>query len=319
MAGVRVPLSAAGRSRFGLTWWGRAWVQALEGRSAISEGRLSRGRTYARRGAARTILVEPGRVRASVQGSDPKPYVVRVGLPVLGAAEWERLLDTVAAQAGHMAALLDGELPVGLADDAEQADVQLLPGRGELTATCSCPDPVVPCKHAAAVTYLVADALDRDPFLLLLFRGRDRETILKELRVRRGGEAGPADAAGSRGDEGVLASEAFARTPAPLPVPPLPGARPGRPAPPTGPAPPGLDIAELTALATDAAAHAHELATGAGEGGLDLDFDADLGRFASAMFTRAGEMANLVHRAGVDLADLVTRARAWREAHPTHE
>ena len=40
---------------------------------------------------------------------------------------------------------------------------------------CSCPDSEVPCKHLAATFYLLAEAFDEDPFLILRWRGRDRE------------------------------------------------------------------------------------------------------------------------------------------------
>ncbi|QBI52069.1 hypothetical protein EKD16_01260 [Streptomonospora litoralis] len=46
-----------------------------------------------------------------------------------------------------------------------------------------CPDWGYPCKHAAAVLYTLADRLDRDPFLLLAWLGRDRETLLESVRA----------------------------------------------------------------------------------------------------------------------------------------
>ncbi|OSC47127.1 hypothetical protein B5181_42380, partial [Streptomyces sp. 4F] len=69
---------------------------------------------------------------------------------------------------GHIAALLDKELPHSLAD----CGVPLLPGPGDLAPQCSCPDSGHPCKHAAALCYQTARLLDADPFVLLLLRGR---------------------------------------------------------------------------------------------------------------------------------------------------
>ena len=42
---------------FGRTWWGRAWVQALEQRARLDPNRLPRGRGYARDGAVGELLL----------------------------------------------------------------------------------------------------------------------------------------------------------------------------------------------------------------------------------------------------------------------
>src|SRR5260370_32729502 len=48
--------------------------------------------------------------------------------------------------------------------------------------TCSCPDWEVPCKHLAAVCYVLAEAFDDDPFGMLAWRGKSREDLLAALR-----------------------------------------------------------------------------------------------------------------------------------------
>lgn len=113
---------ARGRRAFAETWWGQAWVTALED-STMDSGRLSRGRTYARQGMVGPTTIAPGQVKAAVQGSRPRPYRSTVHLPVLTDAQWDTLLDTIAARAGHLAALLDGEMPAELVDDARHAGV----------------------------------------------------------------------------------------------------------------------------------------------------------------------------------------------------
>jgi uncharacterized Zn finger protein len=59
----------------------------------------------------------------------------------------------------------------------------------ELTMECSCPDWSVPCKHVAATLYLLAEAFDRDPFLILAWRGRDKAELLTNLRRLRTGSS----------------------------------------------------------------------------------------------------------------------------------
>ena len=58
-------------TRFGTTWWGAAWVEALEGIAGGRGGRLSRGRRFAQEhGVAlldHELAIEPGSARAVVQ------------------------------------------------------------------------------------------------------------------------------------------------------------------------------------------------------------------------------------------------------------
>ncbi|MGW7792771.1 SWIM zinc finger family protein, partial [Streptomyces tricolor] len=131
---------------FAGSWWGNAWVEALE-RGALDAKRLARGRGYAEQGHVDAITVTPGLVLAYVRGSRPRPYRVQVRVRTLEDADWERFLDAAADRPGHIAALLDKELPQSLAD----CGVPLLPGPGDLAPRCSCPDSGHPCKHAAAL------------------------------------------------------------------------------------------------------------------------------------------------------------------------
>lgn len=314
---------AGARRGFGKTWWGQAWVDALEGRAQLDPNRLPRGRGYARSGAVLEVGVERGTVRASVQGSRREPYDVTVRVRMFTDEEWERVLAAVGAQVGHAAALLGGELAPEVADDVEAAGLDLLPGPGELQPRCSCPDWADPCKHAAAVCYLVADVLDADPFALLLLRGLRRERVLAALRSRRAVQPGvtsspgaAAAAAGHSSDAGVPAAAAFdpaARRPA-LPAPPLPPARPGNPAvlacdPPTGHA---VTAASMAALAADAAARAHALALGDDSAAaLALDVPQDMARRAAEALGTPGLLV-LAARAGIPGPALARRALAWR-------
>jgi uncharacterized Zn finger protein len=307
------------RRGFGLTWWGEAWVTALEQQARLDPNRLPRGRSYARGGTVGELAIGPGEVRAAVQGRRARPYQVRVRVRVLDAEEWDRVLDAIAAQIGHAAALLDGELLPEVADDVRRAGTDLLPGPGELQPRCSCPDWADPCKHAAAVCYLVAGALDTDPFSLLLLRGRRRDEVLAALRGRRR-DAEVTMAAPDRSrpatDPGVDPRDAYQRSLAPLPAPPLPPQRPGQPAvlpvdPPPGS---GLRPQDLVALAADAAARAFQLATGSGDGGLSLDLEADLARRAAGLLGTGRGLAALASSAGMPSRELLRWAVTWQQA-----
>jgi len=315
------------RRTFGQTWWGRAWIDALEQRARLDPNRLPRGRTYARTGRVGALNVSSGAVRAAVQGSRVTPYIVQVRVRQFDDDEWERVLDAVSAKAAHTAALLDGELPPGVVEDAASVGVGLLPDAGELGVQCSCPDWASPCKHAAAVVYLVADVLDTDPFALLLLRGRSRDEVLSDLRRRRAQQrSGPAAAAltDRSGDAGVAARDTWAASSgrevgdpgARLPGVPLPPRRPGEPVPLAvdPPAASGVRRQDLASLAADAAQRAWELSLGEGDGGLGLDQSLDVVRRAAAFSDAPGRrgLDELVSRSGMRAADLLRRASAWR-------
>ena len=305
------------RRGFGATWWGAAWVDALQGRARLDPNRLPRGRSYARSGSVGDLHVAPGEVRAAVQGSRARPYDVHIRVRQFDNDEWDQLLDIVAAQLGHTAALLDGELPPEILDDVTTAGLELLPGPGDLQPRCSCPDWADPCKHAAAVCFLVADVLDADPFALLLLRGRDRDAILSALRSRRGG-ATTEPAPTREHDPGVQARHAYAPVDRPgLPMPALPPARPGRPAMLAAdlPAGAGIDARALTALAADAAYRAQQLLLGEGDGDLLLGHDADVSRRAATLIG-SPEFTELARRVGVSGRELLRRALAWRYGGP---
>ncbi|GAA0624734.1 hypothetical protein HPO96_34315 [Kribbella sandramycini] len=314
-AGLPAAKGPGSRRPFGATWWGRAWLEALEQRARLDPNRLARGRSYARRGSVLELTVTPGEVEAVVQGSRAAPYQVTVRIRAFSGAEWDAVLAIVSEQIGRVAALLDGELPPEVVDDVQAAGLELLPGAGEIRTSCSCPDFAVPCKHSAAVCYLIADALDNDPFALLLLRGRSKDDLLGALRSRRGpvGDAVVAKPVSA----GVLARAAFAeRSQVALPAVPRPLRAPRPPAAVQALEPPratGIEARDLVALATEAAHQAWSLASGATAE--PLTFQQDLVRRASALLGTP-ELAELAHRADVPARQLTSWAAAWRLAGP---
>ncbi|WP_371503160.1 SWIM zinc finger family protein [Kitasatospora sp. NBC_00374] len=322
---------ARGRRAFAESWWGNAWVEALEGPQRSPTGRLARGRTYARAGNVGEITVTPGRVSARVQGSRRTPYRTSMTIPQLTDRDWDLLLETAAGQAGHIAALLDRDMPTSLADDAARAGVQLLPRQSELTPDCSCPDWGYPCKHAAAVYYQVARLLDEDPFVLLLLRGRGERELMDELQRRNAAQAVAEDttptAALSAAPLGVPAREAFTAARngiPPLPAPPAPVEQPGKVAQfaDVGDPAPDVDPSALEFLATDTAARAalllhHVLlplqSSGQSDAGItwaESSVDEDLVRLAAAA-PPPQVLARLSDSGGHTPEELTRAVQAW--------
>jgi uncharacterized Zn finger protein len=192
------PLSVEGgvrarskRGRIGEQWWSRRFIDVLE--SFGMSGRLARGRNYARRGQVIAFEISCGYVTAQVQGSRPKPYRVRIAVTPLTKPQWRRVEQALAGQALFRARLLAGEMPREIEEVFADCGTPLFPRSArDLDMSCSCPDWGVPCKHLAAVCYVLAEAFDEDPFGILAWRGRGREDLLGALRLTAGGAAKPA-------------------------------------------------------------------------------------------------------------------------------
>jgi uncharacterized Zn finger protein len=182
------------RGPIGERWWSRRFIDVLE--SLGLQSRLTRGRTYARAGQVLSLDIGTGHVTALVQGSRVKPYAVRLTVDPLTTRQWQRVEEALAGRAVFRARLLAGEMPAEIEQVFADCGTPLFPKSArDLTMTCSCPDWEVPCKHVAAVCYVLAEAFDDDPFGMLAWRGKGRTDLLTALRRLTG--AGGAAAGGS--------------------------------------------------------------------------------------------------------------------------
>ena len=172
------------RGDFVKNWWAARWIKTLE--KLLNAGRLTRGRSYARKGQVLQIKAGKQGIEAKVQGSRPSPYKVTIALKPLTDQQWEKVIDALAAHAIFTAQLLAGEMPQEIEEAFAAAGVNLFPDKpNELITSCSCPDPANPCKHVAATHYILGEQFDEDPFLLFHLRGRSQETLMTALRAKR--------------------------------------------------------------------------------------------------------------------------------------
>jgi uncharacterized Zn finger protein len=176
------------------SWWGRAWVRAVE-EASYSSADLRVARRTSRAGLVGQIMVEPGRFVASVEDARGL-WTVAGTVPVLDDSARAALVETVAAEAGRIGALLSGDLPHTLVEHAEEAGVELLPFGSELGSECTCGGWTQPCPHALAVLYQLTWLLEADPFVLLHLRGLPRDDLLARLHQQTPaptGDRGDAD------------------------------------------------------------------------------------------------------------------------------
>jgi uncharacterized Zn finger protein len=172
------------RGAIGDTWWSKRWVKILE--SFGWSNRLERGRRYARKGQVIDFKLSSGRVTANVQGSVKKPYSVTIEIKPFSDEAWDNAIEVMAKKAVFAAKLLAGEMPQNIEEAFDTAGMSLFPASSkDIKTNCSCPDSANPCKHIAAVYYVLAEQFDSDPFMIFLLRGRTQEEITVSLRKNR--------------------------------------------------------------------------------------------------------------------------------------
>ncbi|MBK4730170.1 SWIM zinc finger family protein [Oxynema sp. CENA135] len=190
-------------------WWLQQWLELIN--SYRFKKRLERARNYARQGNVLSIEFQEGKAIARVQGTEPEPYQVSLWLDPLTDEEWGYAIETLSQRAIFSAKLLAGEMPKNIEEVFAANGLRLFPFTlDEVRSRCSCPDKANPCKHIAAVYYLLGDRFSEDPFILLQLRGRTKEQILAALRQQREIDTRESET-GDRSDAAVQKSPNMAR------------------------------------------------------------------------------------------------------------
>ena len=158
-----------------LPWWATRFIRAL---TAIGVLLPAHGQ-----GRVVSLAVGAGRVDAEVQ--DGRPYQVRIGLTAFGKTDWAAITHALAAKASATVLLLSGELPRDVEEIFKSVRLPLFPSSArEVSLDCTCPAVEVPCGHLNAVFSALVARVGDDPFTILALRGRNRETLLEELKNR---------------------------------------------------------------------------------------------------------------------------------------
>lgn len=176
------PKAKAGsyRRKYGTSWWGKEFLAALT--KMDDSGRLSRGKTYANKGLVENLNIgNNGKISATVQGSYPQPYSIDINWLSFSDQQQSEIINRITSSPTTIGRLLAGELPNTLADELKEVGINLFPDNWhELKTNCSCPDWASPCKHEAAVFFVMAGEIDTDPFRVFSLRGMDLKAVLQE-------------------------------------------------------------------------------------------------------------------------------------------
>ncbi|RCJ28898.1 hypothetical protein A6770_00395 [Nostoc minutum NIES-26] len=175
-------------AKFSRTWWGDRFIQALE--AFTDDGRLQRGRSYARGGKVKSFEIEKNKITAKVKGSinpyfgvyKEPTYNIAIEIKPIAKTSWNEAIQKLSSKASIVSRLLLNEVPENIEDSFSDLGLHLLPhSNKDFKTQCSCPDYANPCKHIAGVYYLVASQLDNNPFLLFELRGLSKAELQSKL------------------------------------------------------------------------------------------------------------------------------------------
>lgn len=292
--------------------WGSRWLDLVEASPAFDEQALRRGSDYASFDWQLDVEIEKGRASTTASSGPRMSYEAAITVPRLDEPDIAAIVASIASETSRIAAVLDGELPADL-------EVLLAIDPASIVPSCTCTSVDLPCKHAAAVAHLIADAIADEPFDLLHLRGVSRVDLIERLTAtRRDPGAEPVEATEpgeppaeepEPAEAELLWSVSAGTLPADLAPPAAAGTLPPFPTPP----PPGasFDEAGLKMLADDSARRAFAALSGGTRDWLDLDTTTDLARRAADV-EDSDQWKPLVDRAEVTSQELRARAQAWR-------
>jgi len=174
---------------FAKTPWGKEWI--ISNLKIGRPFRMQRGIEYAKdEDRIDNFSINTGQIFATVQGTGPTPYRVKINFELIPDVGWEKIVKNLSTRLPSLIELLEGSLPQNIITIFESNGYSLFPDASKgMDSTCSCPDKAVPCKHIAAIILYLARVLDYNPFLLLELRGKSKEEILDDLSFSKAMES----------------------------------------------------------------------------------------------------------------------------------
>ncbi|MCL2411256.1 MAG: DEAD/DEAH box helicase, partial [Treponema sp.] len=158
------------KNLYGVTPWGRWFIDILD--SYKMGERLERGRRYANAGKVLSLELTEGRAAAKVEGKSSPFYRVSISFSPLKDAE--KVYDMIERDLPLLAQIASGELPETFLHKLKKEGINLIPTHWrEMRRFCTCPDYGDPCKHMAALYYIIAREIDANPQALFRLRGMD--------------------------------------------------------------------------------------------------------------------------------------------------
>jgi len=156
---------------FGTTWWGKAWLDAL--RKIDYSNKLSQGIQYAENGAVSDIEIDNNIIRAKVQDEERMtPYQISMKFSEFDEYDMEEIENIVESNHYYISKLESKILPPALLEELEDEMISLFPKSfQEIKMTCRCTKFAHPCKHVSALFFIMANEIDKNPFIIFSLHG----------------------------------------------------------------------------------------------------------------------------------------------------
>lgn len=171
------------KTKFGNTWWGNEWIKSLEKIDSFTN-RLPRGKRYANNGSVVSVELKGEGILAKVKGSKPKPYTVVISLEPFKENEIKAISEIINENYSITSDLLIGKLSEDILPLLANKGIKLFPENWkDIRSSCSCPDWANPCKHLAAVYYIVAREIDKNPFIVFNLKGVSTQFLIESAGI----------------------------------------------------------------------------------------------------------------------------------------
>ena len=164
------------------------WARWLATSVVPDEGspRAERGRILARTGHVHSVSIAAGEITARVIGSNSADYRVGLASDPVAPRIWAAVIGSPRGRTlfGAAAAGREQSLQLEHVMTVDWDEPLIPPGRF-VRRSCTCPDADHngACKHVIALAYVIADAIDEDPSLLLEWRGCTAEAPHETARA----------------------------------------------------------------------------------------------------------------------------------------
>lgn len=171
------------RKTYGNTWWGKQWLNALK--NIDHSSRLPRGRTFANQQKVQRIrITKNGLAKVKVKGKSVRFYEVEIALEPFTEKQKQVILQQILNNPLYLSQLLNRQLPASLLNYCKSKRIKVFPTSWDsLGLDCGCSNLIIPCKHMSAALYIMANEIDKDPFLVFQLRGLNIIEALKAKNV----------------------------------------------------------------------------------------------------------------------------------------
>jgi uncharacterized Zn finger protein len=157
--------------------------------------------SFVRKAGIRDFHVSRGFMTAVVADGDNE-FAVKIRLAIVPDAAWEDITQALAQEGSFSARLFAGQMPEGIEAVFGRFQAPLFPrSPADLYFSCACSDEIAFCRHLARLYAYAGEVLEKDPFLIFILRGKAKEELLTDIRVKRPPSAGRREALAPREEE----------------------------------------------------------------------------------------------------------------------